>query len=84
MAGKLLRIFGVLLMLTALSVPLMQAPDREVQSLVARWAPPPSDFLDLQGQLVHYRDEGPRSDVTPLVLLHGTSASLHTCAGSAA
>jgi len=81
MAGKLLRIFGVLLMLTALSVPLMQAPDREVQSLVARWAPPPSDFLDLQGQLVHYRDEGPRSDVTPLVLLHGTSASLHTWEG---
>lgn len=81
MVSVLIRIFGVLLMLTALAVPLMQAPDREVQTLVARWAPPPSDFLDLQGQLVHYRDEGPRSDPTPIVLLHGTSASLHTWEG---
>ena len=27
---------------------------------------------------VHFRDEGPRDDPMPLVLLHGTSASLHT------
>ena len=27
---------------------------------------------------VHLRDEGPRSDPSPIVLLHGTSASLHT------
>jgi len=81
MAGALIRIFGVLLMLTALAVPLVRAPDRGVQTLVARWAPPPSDFLDLQGQLVHYRDEGPRADPVPIVLVHGTSASLHTWDG---
>jgi pimeloyl-ACP methyl ester carboxylesterase len=30
---------------------------------------------------VHLRDEGPRDDPRPLVLLHGTSASLHTWDG---
>ncbi len=81
LAGTLVRVFGVLLMLTALAIPLVRAPDRAVQTLVARWAPPPSDFLDLQGQLVHYRDEGPRNDPLPIVLVHGTSASLHTWEG---
>ncbi len=79
--GWLLRIFGLLLMLSALAIPLVRAPDRAVETLVARWAPPPSEFFDLQGQLVHYRDEGPRGDATPIVLLHGTSASLHTWEG---
>lgn len=79
--GWLLRLFGLLLMLSALAIPLVRAPDRAVETLVARWAPPPSEFIDLQGQLVHYRDEGPRDDATPIVLLHGTSASLHTWQG---
>lgn len=81
MGGLLLRLFGVLLLLTALALPLVRAPDRAVETLVARWAPPPSEFLDLGGQLVHYRDEGPRDDPVPIVLLHGTSASLHTWEG---
>ena len=81
MAAQLIRIFGVLLLLSALAIPLVRAPDRPVETLVARWAPPPSQFLDLQGQLVHYRDEGPRADPAPIVLLHGTSASLHTWEG---
>lgn len=76
-----LRIIGVLLMLTALAIPLSRAPDRGVETLVARWAPPPSEFLEVKGQLVHYRDEGPRDDALPLVLLHGTAASLHTWEG---
>ena len=77
----LIRIFGILLLLSALAIPLVRAPDRPVETLVARWAPPPSEFLDLQGQLVHYRDEGPKADPAPIVLLHGTSASLHTWEG---
>jgi pimeloyl-ACP methyl ester carboxylesterase len=75
------RLVGFLLMASALALALARAPDRSVQSLVARWAPPPSQFIDLHGQLVHLRDEGPRSDPLPLVLLHGTSASLHTWEG---
>jgi pimeloyl-ACP methyl ester carboxylesterase len=57
------------------------APDRSVDSLRARWASPPSYFLALQGMQVHVRDEGPRDDPTPIVLIHGTSASLHTWDG---
>lgn len=75
------RAFGLLIMFTALAVPLTRAPDRAVETLVARWAPPPSDFVEVKGQLVHLRDEGPRDDPAPLVLIHGTSASLHTWEG---
>lgn len=81
MTRWLLRIIGVLLMASAAALALSRAPDRSVQSLVARWAPPPSEFIELNGQLVHLRDTGPRHDVVPLVLLHGTSASLHTWDG---
>jgi pimeloyl-ACP methyl ester carboxylesterase len=46
------------------------------QELKIRWGGPPSQFVDLDGQSVHYRDEGPR-DAPVLLLLHGTSSSLH-------
>ena len=81
MSAWIVRLLGIVLMLTALAVALSRAPDRPVQTLVARWAPPPSDFIELRGQLVHLRDEGPRGDAEPLVLLHGTAASLHTWEG---
>lgn len=81
MSAWLLRILGVLLMLSAVALALSRAPDRPVETLVARWAPPPSDFVDLDGQLVHLRDVGPRGDPLPIVLIHGTSASLHTWEG---
>ena len=81
MSAWIVRLLGIVLMLTALGVALSRAPDRPVQTLVARWAPPPSDFIELRGQLVHLRDEGPRGDAEPLVLLHGTAASLHTWEG---
>jgi pimeloyl-ACP methyl ester carboxylesterase len=81
MAARLLRLFGILLLLTAVALAFSRAPDRSVESLVARWAPPPSEFIEVKGQLVHLRDEGPRSDPEPVVLIHGTSASLHTWEG---
>jgi pimeloyl-ACP methyl ester carboxylesterase len=77
-SNLLLKVIGALLIATAIVVPLSRAPDRDVQTLVARWAPPPSDFIDVKGQIVHLRDEGPRDDPTPVVLIHGTGASLHT------
>lgn len=57
------------------------APDQPVAALTARWAQPPSQFLPVAGLQVHLRDEGPRDDPTPIVLLHGTSDSLHTWDG---
>jgi pimeloyl-ACP methyl ester carboxylesterase len=81
MTAALVKAFGILLMLSAVALALSQAPDQPVTSLVARWAPPPSDFVDVNGQIVHLRDEGPRDDPLPVVLIHGTSSSLHTWEG---
>ncbi|TAK74199.1 MAG: alpha/beta hydrolase [Aquabacterium sp.] len=73
-----------LLLLAAGALALSWAPDRPVEALKARWAPPPSQFVPVLGMQVHVRDEGPRDDPQPIVLLHGTSASLHTWDGWAA
>jgi pimeloyl-ACP methyl ester carboxylesterase len=57
------------------------APDKTLAELKPQYAPPPSQFVEVEGVQVHYRDEGPRDDPSPIVLLHGTSASLHTWQG---
>ena len=72
---------GTFVLLVAGFVALNWAPDRPVAALEARWAPPPSAFIELAGMRVHVRDEGVRDDPAPIVLLHGTSASLHTWDG---
>ncbi len=74
----LLLVFGLTL---AGFVALNWAPDRPLDELKARWAPPPSQFVELDGLSVHLRDQGRRDDPEPVVLLHGTSASLHTWEG---
>lgn len=60
------------------------APDRPLAELQARWAAAPSQFITVAGQQVHVRDEGPRDDPLPIVLLHGTADSLFTWDGWAA
>ncbi len=72
---------GALALIVAGFVALNWAPDRPVSELEARWAPSPSTFIDVDGMQVHVRDEGRRDDPVPIVLLHGTSASLHTWDG---
>ena len=72
---------GALLLLLAGFTALNWAPDRPVSELAARWAQPPSTFIDVAGMRVHVRDEGLRDDPVPIILLHGTSASLHTWDG---
>ena len=79
--GRFLVItLAALTLLVVVFVAATWAPDRPVESLKARWAPPPSTFVSVQGMNVHLRDEGPR-DAPTIVLLHGTSASLHTWEG---
>ncbi len=56
------------------------APEKSVAELT-RWAPPPSTFVEVLGLNVHLRDEGPRDDKSPIVLLHGTGSSLHAWEG---
>ncbi|HIV73320.1 MAG TPA: alpha/beta hydrolase [Candidatus Aquabacterium excrementipullorum] len=65
----------------ALAVWATWEPDRQLGELVARWAPPPSMFVELDGMQVHVRDTGPRDDPLPIVLLHGMASSLHTWEG---
>ena len=79
---KILGIFlgGIVLFLSAGTFSVW-APDRSAEDLAARWATPPSQFVLVDGMQVHMRDEGPRDDPNPIVLLHGTSSSLHTWDG---
>ncbi len=56
-------------------------PDIPMEDLIGRWALPPSTFVDVKGLKVHLRDEGPRTDPVPIVLIHGTSSSLQTWEG---
>ncbi len=85
---KVLRVLGVAAAVLALLlggfIAWAWAPDIPVDQLKARWAPPPSQFVEIDGLPVHVRDEGPRDDPLPIVLVHGTGASLHTWEGWAA
>jgi pimeloyl-ACP methyl ester carboxylesterase len=77
-------IAGVLLaiaLLTGIFIAAAWAPELSVAELQPRWAPPPSVFMDVAGMKVHLRDEGPRDDPSPVVLLHGTGSSLHAWEG---
>jgi pimeloyl-ACP methyl ester carboxylesterase len=81
---RLLATLAALVLLGAAAIGAAWAPDVPVQALQARWAPAPSIFAGIKGVRLHLRDEGPRDDPAPIVLLHGTSASLHTWEGWAA
>jgi pimeloyl-ACP methyl ester carboxylesterase len=74
-------LLGALVFFAVAGIAATWAPDQPVSELRARWAPPPSQFITVDGMQVHLRDEGPRSDAVPILLLHGTSASLHTWVG---
>jgi pimeloyl-ACP methyl ester carboxylesterase len=74
-------VVAALALVVAGGIAMNWAPDRPVSALAARWAPPPSKFVDIAGMSVHLRDEGPADDPLPILLIHGTSASLHTWQG---
>lgn len=54
------------------------APDRSIEELKEEWSYDNSKFVEIDGMDVHYRING---NGQPLVLLHGTGASLHTWEG---
>src|SRR5260370_36100041 len=74
-------VLALLLLVIGAFVAATWAPERTVAELQGRWARPPSVFVDVAGMRVHLRDEGPREDANPLMLLHGTGSSLHAWAG---
>jgi pimeloyl-ACP methyl ester carboxylesterase len=69
----LLLVGGLLLLADVLAV-----PDVPLADLVRLYGGGTSKFVDVEGLRVHMRDEG---QGPPLVLLHGTGASLHTWDG---
>lgn len=48
------------------------------ESLKAKYCTNSSRFMPLMGMKVHYRIEGNNLDTIPILLIHGTSSSLHT------
>lgn len=52
--------------------------DLSVEELKIKYANTESEFIIINGMPVHYRDEGNPKDSIPLVLIHGTGASLLT------
>jgi len=66
----------VLLLVVGLTV--FGQRDIPVEKLKLKYATGASSFMPLMGMQVHYRSEGNLADSLPLVLIHGTSASLHT------
>jgi pimeloyl-ACP methyl ester carboxylesterase len=55
---------------------LAYAPDKPRAALEARYAAPPSTFVEVEGVRLHIRDTGAR-DAPALILLHGFGSSLH-------
>jgi pimeloyl-ACP methyl ester carboxylesterase len=76
-----LGILGALALAAGIFIAATWAPERSVAELQGRWAPPPSVFVEVAGMKVHVRDEGPRDDSSPIVLLHGSGSSLHAWEG---
>jgi pimeloyl-ACP methyl ester carboxylesterase len=52
--------------------------DISVDELKKKYANAESEFIEIDNMQVHYRDEGNPLDSIPIVLIHGTGASLHT------
>ena len=48
---------------------------KSFEELAPKYAASPSSFIEVKGIKIHYRDQG---QGYPIVLIHGTGASLHT------
>lgn len=72
------RILGVLVAALVIAFLVFRVPDTDPQEMRAKYAGPPSQFVEIgDGVTVHLRDEGPKDGV-PIILLHGSNADLST------
>ena len=69
---------GVLLLLLVLAIGFFWKNDIPVEDLKKKYTNVASQFTEVDGLQVHFRDEGNPNDSLPIVLVHGTGASLHT------
>jgi pimeloyl-ACP methyl ester carboxylesterase len=78
----------LLLLLVLLGAAWAWTPDLPSAELQARWATPPSRFVEAGGLRWHLRDSGPAAaaaeEPPPVLMLHGFGSSLHTWEGWAA
>ncbi|MFK7771520.1 MAG: alpha/beta fold hydrolase [Saprospiraceae bacterium] len=72
---KILITLGILVLLILGYTWMNYAEDRSFGELKTKWSYENSQFLEMDGMPVHYRING---EGEPLVLIHGTGASLHT------
>lgn len=72
--------FGIVVILVVvfITVIVLAEKDKKLETLLPIYTSKESKFMPVLGMNVHYRIEGNESDSVPLVLIHGTSASLHT------
>ncbi len=76
---KYLKILGLIFSVFCFGIIAMYwKNDIPLEKLKNKYTSPTSAFVDVYGMKVHYRDEGNKNDSIPLVLIHGTGASLHT------
>jgi pimeloyl-ACP methyl ester carboxylesterase len=76
---KILKIILIFVMLVVIGVVLLFGHrDIPLKDLKAKYTNAASSFIAVDGMDVHYRDEGNKEDSIPIVLIHGTAASLHT------
>src|ERR1700676_2520043 len=66
---------GTLLLVAAIAIAAMVRPDIPLEALLPEYGAAPSQFVEIEGMRVHYRDDGAGP---PLVLLHGFGSSLYT------
>ena len=71
------RVFGALIVMLAVGFFALRTPDTDRREMIAKYTDDRSKFLDTPDGRIHYRDEG-RRDGPVLLLLHGSSSSLHT------
>jgi len=70
--------FFVITLITGIVLYSIITPDIPVETLKKKYTDKNSMFMDIDGTSVHYRDEKPQNPAEVIVLLHGTSSSLHT------
>lgn len=68
---------AALTLLVAVTAFWLWTPDRDLKSLEASHLRSAADRIDVGGQPLHLRDDGPRG-APAVILLHGLGASLHT------
>jgi pimeloyl-ACP methyl ester carboxylesterase len=72
------KIFWAVIIVIIAALSYLYKSDIPLEELKKQYTNEQSKFINIDGVSVHYRDEGNKNDSIPLVLIHGTSSSLHT------